>query len=158
MAASVAARALADGARRAAELRHPERAAAWLRHRVLRRLPGEPGRLTRDSEPGRRATLRALGVSDAAFTALAALPTVERAAFVATDIERLEAHDVESIVGKRGPALRRLVLRARSRYLAVAADHAARDLAAATLVPGTLAAQIAEEAARTLGARSEARP
>lgn len=120
----------------------------------MRRLPSEPGRLTRDTELERRAALRPLGVSDAAFTALAALSTVERAAFVASDIERLDARDIESIVGRRGAELRRLVLRARTRYLA-SVSQAADVMPAGAATPGSLAARIIEEAARTLGGRAE---
>lgn len=155
VAAAAAARALAAGTRRAAELRHPERAAAWLRGRVLRLLPREPGRLSRDTEPERRAALSALGVSDEAFVALASLRTTERAVLVAAAVEGLAERDVESIVGRRGVELRRSLLHARSRYLSVAIGAGSAE-PNPVAVPDSLAARIADEAARTLGVRSRA--
>jgi hypothetical protein len=151
LAARVAARALAEGARHADQLRHPERAAAWLRSRVLRMLPRDPGRLTLASEPERRAALAALGASEAAFDALAALRTEARAALAAAVIEGLQDRDVEVIVGRRGAALRAMLVEARTTYLEIAAGSTASWPTGAAAAPGSIAARVAETASRTLG-------
>jgi DNA-directed RNA polymerase specialized sigma24 family protein len=153
VAAAAASRALREGTEQAAELRHPERAAAWLRARVMGLLPREPGRLTRATEPARRASLRALGVTDEVFDALASLRTVPRATLVATAIEGLDERDVESIVGIHGHALRAAIRRARGSYIAVASAAMPPGGGATQTLPGSLTASIEEEAQRTLGAR-----
>ena len=124
-AGAAAAAALADATDRLGELRHPERAAAWLRHRAARAASAS-GR-SRDSEPLRRETLRALGVTEAAFDGLAALDHASRVAFVAGAIERLEPMDVEVVAGKGPAETRRLVERARRRYLTAATAAFARS-------------------------------
>jgi hypothetical protein len=150
LAATSAARTLGEGARCANELRHPERAAAWLRRRLLRSLPRDPGRLTRESEAERRAALRALGVTDEVFDALATLRTDARAVLVLTAIERFAERDVESILDRRGAGLRRLLLQARSTYLgSVIAQHPGPP---PPTLPQSISARIDEEASRTLGA------
>ena len=83
-ASSAAAGAMAEATHRLAELRHPERAAAWLRRRAAR-AASVRGR-SREPEPMRRETLRALGVTDAAFDGLAGLDHASRVAFVAAAI------------------------------------------------------------------------
>lgn len=113
-AARLAADALAAGTARMTELSHPERAAAWLRQRVVR----EAGHLRRAqiARPDRRrAALEELGVDDAAFAGLNALDLRERAALVATAVERLDRRDVATIIGLDGTRLERLVRRARRR-------------------------------------------
>lgn len=113
--------ALAVGSRHAAALRHPERAAAWLRARALGRLrhanlfPGS------QSTSARRAALARLGVDEATFNGLASLSLVGRAAVAATIIERFEPMDVETILGTSSSATRRVVARATRRYLAAVA-------------------------------------
>lgn len=145
-----AGRVLEEGARRAAELRHPERAAAWLRARLLRRL----GRITSPQsgrgDEERRAALRQLGAADPLFDGLAALPTRERAALVASAVERFDAADVETILGLRPGASQRLVARAREHYLSsVAAAVSPNALDAA---PGGLVAdRVRDVAGRTMG-------
>ncbi len=150
LAATVAAQALAEGARRASELRHPERAAAWLRRRVLRGLPRDPAPLTRASEPQRRAALRSLGAADEVFDALAALGTEARALLVLTAIERFSERDVESILDRRDADRRRLLLQARATYLARATEHPLGP-APSPVWRDSLTARIQDEAARTLG-------
>lgn len=121
-AARLADQALVAGASRAAELRHPERAAAWLRMRVLH----DAGRLRRPgNERGaaeRRLALEALGVGQAAFAGLTSLSVRERAILVADSVERLDARDVATIAGVDGKRLQRLVRRARLAYAAAAVD------------------------------------
>lgn len=117
-AASAAGHALNQGARRAEELRHPERAAAWLRARVLKLLPRRDARRTEAAEAAARARLERLGVSRLAFDGLAALPRPERAVLVASDIERFEPTDLETIAGRDHGATRQLATSARRRYLA----------------------------------------
>ncbi len=115
--------ALAVGSRHAAALSHPERAAAWLRARVLGRL--RHASLARGSPPtaARRAELARLGVDEATFDGLASLSLAGRAALTATTIERFEPMDVETILGTSSSATRRLVMRANRRYLAAVADR-----------------------------------
>ena len=124
-AAAAAARAMAEATPHLAELRHPERAAAWLRSSAVPRIIGSGRR--GDQEAQRRETLRALGVTDAAFDGLDALDPRERAAFVAAGIERLDPIDVETVLRMGAADARRLVGRARRRYLAAAAARIVRE-------------------------------
>jgi len=107
-----------------ADLRHPERAAAWLRGTALPSLSsdrkGEP-------EAARRETLRSLGVTDATFAGLAGMDVRERAAFVAAAVERFEALDVETILRSDAVTARRLVDRARRHYVAYAGAAIVRE-------------------------------
>lgn len=98
------------------ELRHPERAAAWLRSRVARaaRKLGRGGTDGRD----RLAALAGFGVDEAVLAGLAALHFWERVALIAASVERLDERDVATIVGTGGRKLDRLLHRARRRYVA----------------------------------------
>jgi hypothetical protein len=121
-AAGAANRALAAGAARLSDLRHPERAAAWLRARVLadaRRASRSRGRR---SAVEARAALEIMGVDAAMLSGLAVLSVRERGAIVADWVERLDRRDVATVVGLDGARLDRLVRRARSRYAAEVAD------------------------------------
>jgi DNA-directed RNA polymerase specialized sigma24 family protein len=110
-AARLASDALAAGVARIGELRHPERAAAWLRRRVV-----ENVRVGRNGPSNARILLE-LGVEEPVVAALAALDRHERAALIASAVERLDARDVAVIVGRDGSALDRLMRRARDRYV-----------------------------------------
>lgn len=99
--------------------RHPERAAAWLRARIVRSAGRRAGRGESDD---REAALAELGVGATARAGLRALRTRERAAVIATDIERLDDLDVATIVDREGPRLGAFLSRARARYLNGAAD------------------------------------
>jgi len=142
-AARLARGALVAGRARATALRHPERAAAWLRAWVVRS--------ARDRSPrsetigARRVALEDLGVDEATFAALAGLSLRERAALVATIIERLDQRDVATIVGVDGDALERLLARGRVRYMTA---RAAQDQAPPT--PGPYVDHLAGVAARAL--------
>lgn len=145
--ASAAADALAAGAARAPELRHPERAAAWLRARVvadLRRHARPQGQL----EPSARAALAGLGASDAVADALGSLTVDERAALVAAVIEGLEPIDIETILATTPVRARRAVARARGRYLqSVQAALGALPYPS----PGALAARVQHVAGQAMG-------
>jgi hypothetical protein len=109
--------ALAAGAGQAAALRHPERAAAWLRARTLRDLH-EHGWLNRSTPvEARRAALAELGVGNAAFRGLAGLSMDARAALAASAIERFDPIDIETILRTAPAAARHAVAQARNRYL-----------------------------------------
>jgi hypothetical protein len=100
-------------------------------------------------------------VTDAAFDGLSALDPIARVAFVAAAIERLEPIDVEVVVG-RGPAeTRRLVERARRRYLAGATAALGRESAHAAdgagAPAGELASRIEALAEQALGGPWSAR-
>jgi len=113
-AAQLTADALSEGALRLEELRHPERAAAWLRARLVRVAPGM--RLA-EGRPGERLqTLAELGVDRAMLAGLAALEQNERAALIASSIERLDRRDVALVVARDGERLDRLLERTRRRY------------------------------------------
>jgi hypothetical protein len=151
-AAGAAADAMAAASSQLAELRHPERAAAWLRRRVVASLAATRG--TRSPEAERRAALRALGVADPAFDGLAALRIAERAALVASTIERLDPLDVEHVLGLSTADVRRLLERSRRRYLAGTRAAMAREsatLPADPNAPGDLARRVEAVAARTMG-------
>jgi hypothetical protein len=134
--------ALAAAAPRARELRHPERAAAWLRARVVARAGRERSHPGRDAVP---APLVALGVDLPTFAGLAALAPRERAAIVAAVVERLDARDVETIVGRGGAALERMLVSARRRFVEA---HAAT--AGAPSLDGPFASRLTDIATRAL--------
>jgi len=113
-AARLAADAIAEGSANVDELRHPERAAAWLRARVVHGAHGISRGTPRLSD-----RLQALSQIDAAGGVLAGLTDlrlIERAALIASSVERLDRRDVALIVGKDGSALDALLSRARLRY------------------------------------------
>lgn len=144
LSARLTAEALAAAAGRTAELRHPERAAAWLRAQVVRAMPRRHATPVPADE---RAALDPLGVDVAVATALAALKLSERAAIIAADVERLDLRDVETVAGRHGAALERLLQSARRRYVdAYASDPTAADPDAG----GLLVRRIRAVAARTM--------
>ena len=146
LAARAADEALTAGAPLAAtRLAHPERAAAWLRARVLGRVRGK---VHRDSglEPRRIRSLESLGVDRAAMAGLARLGLRERAALVTSTVERLDPRDVATVVGSEGTRLERLVRRARRK----AAWAAAATVAEPMPVDGPLVSTIRTIAERTL--------
>jgi hypothetical protein len=101
---------------------HPERTAAELRRRVLRSVRRRTRSMASTAQ-------QRIGVGDvisdgAVVLGLEALTPVERAAIVATSVERFDARDVETIVGRRGVHLERLLRKARSAYLAAYAAAA----------------------------------
>jgi DNA-directed RNA polymerase specialized sigma24 family protein len=132
----LAAEALAAGALQHDDLRHPERAAAWLRARVLRHLRV---RRSQTLSGDRRATLAALGLSDPAIDALAVLTPVERAAIIAERVEYLGPLDIATVVDQGGRRLGRMLARARTRY---ANAFAAADASEGGAAHGPLATRI----------------
>ncbi len=137
-AADAARQALAEGARRVDELRHPERSAAWLRARVLRSVV----RVSFDHQDAptteaRLAALRPMRIGRSVLQALSTLSTTERAVLVASGIERLAPSDVEAIVDAAPGATRRLIARARARYLAASRNGEA-DFQPGPLTEGVL--------------------
>ena len=106
--------ALAAADAHAAELRHPERAAAWLRSRVTAAIGRHDSRI--DAE-ARLDALEPLGITPSVLAGLAALGVLERAAMIGSSIERLADHDVATIVGRSGNRFDSLLRRARQRFL-----------------------------------------
>jgi len=145
-----AGRVLSAGAARAAQLRHPERGAAWLRAELLSevRRAGAP---RPQSVEARHATLAALGVPDGLTDALAALPLDERAALIAGMVERLDIRDVATILDRSGAATRQMLRNARVKYLGVASQWL-RGVPETTLPGGELSRRIDEAAAWAVGA------
>jgi DNA-directed RNA polymerase specialized sigma24 family protein len=111
---ALSAEALAAADAHAAELRHPERAAAWLRSRVVAAAGGRDSRI--DAE-ARLDALGPLGVATSVLAGLAALGRLERAALIGSGIERLDDRDVATIVGRSGNRLDALLRRARRGFL-----------------------------------------
>jgi len=144
-AARLATDALAAGAANAADLRHPERAAAWLRMRVVRKA-GDRHRSTELEASARLDTLSELDVDQLTLAGLAALRPRERAALVATMVERLDLRDVATIVGRNGAQLDAMLRRARRAY---AARHA-EESAGAEPPPGPIIDRIRDVAARAM--------
>jgi hypothetical protein len=140
--------ALAEGARRAATLRHPERAAAWLRRRVIQT---HGGRL-RPEVPleERLAALAAIGVDEGAYEALAALRLADRAALVAGEIERLDPMDLELVLGVGPSRVRPRVWQARTRFL----ERRMAAVSTGTEALGPVGKRIIEIANRTLASPS----
>ena len=146
LAARLAGRALEDGAHRADELAHPERAAAWLRHRVTSAVP----RRSRRGGPTpaeRRALLTTLGVEPVLAEALAELTPAQRAAVVASGSEWLARTDAAEAAATSPSGVRA----ARRRFLA--AYQAAADLRGQQPVPGPLARRIQDAAVAVIGKR-----
>lgn len=150
--------ALEAGAAQAAALRHPERAAAWLRARTLRAI-GQ-GRARRTSAPieSRLAALAPLGVSETVYGGLAGLSIEARAAIVASAIERFDPIDVETILDAAPAATRHAVAEARRRYL----RHTARTAPDETDSPpdqpmGELATRVQDVATRAISSGGPAR-
>jgi hypothetical protein len=147
--------ALAAGAAQAAALRHPERAAAWLRARTLRGI-GQ-GRPSAPIE-SRLAALAPLGVSETVYRGLAGLSIEARAAIVASAIERFDPIDVETILDAAPAAARHAVAEARRRYL----RHTARTAPDETDSPpdepmGELATHVQDVATRAISSGGPAR-
>ncbi len=139
-AAELASAAIAAASDRIPQLRHPERAAAWLRARVTREARLGDRRLDRSLR------LADLNVAPAALAGLAALSREERAGLIATAIERLDRRDVAVVVRRNGERLDSLLRRARRRYLDAAA--AAPDPPDGP--PGPIALRLAATVTRTL--------
>jgi hypothetical protein len=118
-----AGRALAAGAERAAALRHPERAAAWLRARALHDLNRWPRGGSSIPVASRREALAGLGVHDGVYEALAPMSVRARAALVASAIERFEPIDIETILDASPVATRHAIAKARDRYLRLVRDE-----------------------------------
>jgi DNA-directed RNA polymerase specialized sigma24 family protein len=143
-AARLAADVLAEGTDRAFELRHPERAAAWLRSRVVHAARGP--RWPR----GRRRTaeltegLAQMGVGEVALRGLSALGVRERAAVIASEIERLDPLDVAVVLDASPSRARRIASQARRQYLRAAAPAATLDM------PGPLATRVLDSAHRAI--------
>jgi DNA-directed RNA polymerase specialized sigma24 family protein len=108
--------ALADGAARVDELRHPERAAAWLRRHIVRSAP-----CPRTASTDGRDILAALAIPEPSVAALSGLGRLERAALIGSEVEGFDSRDVETIVNRRGTQFWRLLTRARRRYAAAEA-------------------------------------
>ncbi len=138
-AARLASEALAAGTAHIEELRHPERAAAWLRRRIVER-----ARVGRNG-PTDPHILSELGADEAAVVAMAGLDRLERAALIASGVERLDRRDVATIVGRDATALDRLLRRARERYVR---GHAATATVAPT--DGPIATQVHAIARRAM--------
>jgi len=116
LAASLAADALGAGTRQADVLRHPERAAAWLRARVLKSTPRRVSRRKAPTDEGRRAALAAIGVDDLTYSTLASLTVEERAALVASSLEGFAPIDMEEILGSGPRIARRRASEARLKF------------------------------------------
>ncbi len=145
LAATLASEAIAEGNARTDELSHPERAAAWLRRRVVRAARSQ----LRDSPATagrRRAALADLDTDAVAFASLAALDVRERAAVAAYTVERLDRLDVATIVGMDGARLERLLRHAH----ATAIQSAGRVLDEQPPVDGPITTRIRAIAERAM--------
>jgi DNA-directed RNA polymerase specialized sigma24 family protein len=126
LSASLAADALGEGTLQADVLRHPERAAAWLRARVLKSTPRRVSRRRAPTDEERMAALAAIGVDGLTYRTLASLTVEERAALVASSLEGFAALDMEEILGSGARDARRRVSEARTKFFErhVASKHA----------------------------------
>jgi DNA-directed RNA polymerase specialized sigma24 family protein len=129
----------------APRLRHPERAAAALRAELLRRARRLRTRTVGHAE---LQTLATLGVDAETAGALARLSTVERAAILASHIERFGDEDAAVILGIAPARARQLTGRARRRYVE---HHPATD-GGATPRDDSIVARVHAAAARAMGA------
>ena len=148
-AAQAASTAVAAGAQRAVELRHPERAAAWLRRRVLKDLRRISA--SRNLTPTERhLALVEIGAAPPAIAALEDMTLERRSALVAGVVERFSVADVASILDTDLAGAQRALDGARREYLAHAA-FLMRELPNATVQGGALADRIDRVAARAVG-------
>lgn len=141
--------ALAASDELAPALRHPERAAAWLRSRALRTLRHAP-RDAAVSDESRRAALAKLGVDATTYLGLSALSVEARAALVASAIERFETIDVEAILGAGPSPTRHAISAARAGYLAAIAASPDGQAAPSDRESGPLATRVGEVASRAM--------
>ena len=150
-AAQAAATAAAAGAERAGELRHPERAAAWLRRRVMKELRrSRPSRHLSKAE--RWAALVEIGAAEPAIAALEEITLERRGALVAGLVERFALTDIATILDTDLLGAQRALERARRDYLSAAA-HWMRELPSAAIPAGWLADRVNQVAARAVGPR-----
>lgn len=143
LAGKLSAEALGRGVERIYQLRHPVRAATWLRAAVTKAAEGSSWGHQRPSEIERRDALRPLGVNPAMFDALISLDVRDRAAVVATAVEGFAGADVHEIVGSDAR-----VRRARRDYLT--AYVAAAETRHTPPAAGELAARVEAAAAPIL--------
>ncbi len=148
--------ALAAGDEQASALRHPERAAAWLRARALRTLRHTVVDAA-VSDDSRRASLASLGVDATTYLGLAALSVVARAALVASAIERFETIDVETILGFGPSPTRRMIGAARAAYLLAIANSAGGQAGASAPAAGPLATRVRGIASRAMTSDASSR-
>ncbi|MEX2136738.1 MAG: hypothetical protein WEB29_07265 [Chloroflexota bacterium] len=150
--------ALAAGAEQAAALRHPERAAAWLRARVLRGLSQRRSVTRSTSLEARRTALAPLGLDEVVYRGLAALSVNARAALVASAIERFDPIDVETILDAAPATTRHAVAGARNRYLRYATRASDDEADAALDEPtGELASRVQRVAKRAFSTSDASR-
>jgi DNA-directed RNA polymerase specialized sigma24 family protein len=141
-AARLSGEALGMGLDHVDELRHPERAAAWLRARLVQ---SALALRASDLQPTAGA-LTGLGADPAVVAALGVLDTRERAALIASFIEHLDPRDVAAVLRRDGSRLRHLVMTARRKYLA-----AYLGAAPEVTVAGPIADRLHDVAQRTIG-------
>ncbi len=145
LAARLATDALTAGSAQLDRLRHPERAATWLRSCVVRGARRPSGADPRMDVRVR--SLAALGADGAVVAGLVALRRVDRAAFIASSIERLDRRDVAVVVDLEGRKLERMLERAMRMYV----DAHARASDGSSPRGGPLADRIHDITARALG-------
>jgi DNA-directed RNA polymerase specialized sigma24 family protein len=127
--------ALGAGVKRIDQLRHPVRAAAWLRGQVTQAAGLPAWGQRRPNETERRDALRSMGVDPATYDALASLNVRSRAAVVSTAVEGFAIADVFEIVGSD-----ERVRKARRDFLT--AYLAASEARHSTPPPGELTARV----------------
>ena len=150
-AAQAASTAVAAGAQRADELRHPERAAAWLRRRVMKELRrARPSRQLAPAE--RHAALGEIGAAEPAIAALERLTQEGRAALVGGVVERFALTDMATILGTDLVGAQRALSRAQRDYV-TAATRWMEELPNAAIPGGALADRVDEVASRAVGPR-----
>jgi DNA-directed RNA polymerase specialized sigma24 family protein len=150
----VAEEALEAGMAQADALRHPERAAAWLRARALRGLHQGVGRGAAPTLAERRRALAPLGVDDAMYEGLAGLGLEARAALVASAVERFESIDTETILGTSSSAARKVIARARDRYYGAVHGKPTEQAASPAQLPdGAIATRVREVTERAMTPR-----
>ncbi len=146
-AARLTAEAFAALDNEAPRLRHPERAAAALRAEVLRRARRIG---VRPLDQSAMDVLGRLGIDGPTAHALAAMTIAERAALIASQVERLGDEDVATTLAVAPARVRRVTASARSHYLAL---HSG-DADEVTPAPGSITERIGLAAARVLGGKA----
>jgi len=117
-AARLADEALNAARPRVATLLHPERGAAWLRQRVLRRASRGGGLVSSlvNRSHAKASSIPEVGADGTLMKALASLPVRDRAALILNDVEGIRELDIADVLGIPRADVDKTVRKARARY------------------------------------------
>lgn len=100
----------------------------------------------------RKSVLAPMGIDDPVYEGFAVLGLEGRAALVASAVERFEEIDIATILGSSPSAARKVIARARDRYLKTVDALPAASATQATGPAGDIATRVHDAAARAMSA------